>query len=150
MPTKGQHEQGQTLKGEALRLRCLGWTYREIGPEIGKSYRTAHKYVTEELERLAEECAEEAKKLRAIEHRRLEKLYAKAWERLDGDGIDTDDMARLLDQARKISESIRKLWGLDNLPQDGEEDPREQPLTIQLHVDGESHGIYASGANGHG
>lgn len=99
---------------EAFDLRCRGYRFRDIGKAIGVSSTTAFRYVSEELKRLAKEAREGAEQLRAIEHTRLEDSYREAQFGIQRTrNSDTGAHVRYLETARKISESIRKLYGLD-------------------------------------
>ncbi len=114
MPKNSQSAKKAAKVVEAFDLRCRGYRYRDIGKAIGVSATTAFRYVSQELARLAKEATEGAERLRVIEHARLEDSYRETQH-----GIlatrDSDPTAhvRYIEQARKISESIRKLYGLD-------------------------------------
>ena len=114
MPKNSQSANKALKVVEAFDLRCRGYRYRDIGKAIGVSATSAFRYVTEELDRLAKEAREGAETLRTIEHTRLENSYREAQFGIQKTR-DSDMTAhvRYLEQARKISESIRKLYGLD-------------------------------------
>lgn len=101
---------------EAFELRKLGYGFRDIGKAIGVGSTTAYRYVRQELDRLAKEAHEGAEQLRLIEHGRLEDSYREAQHGIQAtrvSGLLNGAHVRYLEQARKISESIRKLYGLD-------------------------------------
>lgn len=113
--TSKQKTTGSFRRDEALDHRIQGKTYAQIGALMGISAQTAHKHVTKALDTLAKSTNEKAEQLRTIEHQRLEDMYdtcvqsiakAKGSKRLVV-------RQKWVEQARKISESIRKLYGLD-------------------------------------
>ena len=114
MPKNSQSANKALKVLEAFKLRCLGYGYRDIGEAIEMSATTAFRYVSAEMEWLAKEAREEAETLRTIEHTRLKNSYREAQFGIQKTR-DSDMTAhvRYLEQARKISESIRKLYGLD-------------------------------------
>lgn len=108
---------------QALELARDGLSYRQIADRIGVSVSTAHGYVTDGCAALPVPAAAE---LRAVEEMRLELLWEKAVEQLtprtveafdaSGEPIEIevyDQVPRVIETARKVSESKRKLHGLD-------------------------------------
>lgn len=53
---------------EAVRLKMLGKSYREIGQILGVSHETARSYVEAELTSVGKASQEEVATLRALEH----------------------------------------------------------------------------------
>jgi Sigma-70, region 4 len=125
-------------RAAALRLRKLGYTYDEIAKALGVSGASAHKYVQRALHDMIAEPAEE---VRQLELAKLDTLQLKVNQVLDRlhpqltqSGKDTgfvDDGVVLaaIDRAVRISESRRKLLGLD-APQIIEH------LPIQIEING--------------
>lgn len=109
---RGSRENAARLRHRALELRIAGRTYREIARELGRSVTAVHKYVQSELADLAEENRGKAAELRVIEHQRLERQYAAAWADYEA-ASHPADRARFLGVCLRVSESIRKLYGLD-------------------------------------
>jgi len=72
----------KTLK--ALELRKRGLNYTQISKKLGCHRSTACRYVLSELENLADKCREEAVHVRDLELQRLDALYLKAWEAVEG------------------------------------------------------------------
>ena len=95
----------KTLK--ALELRKRGMNYTQIGKKLGCSRSTACRYVLSELENLADKCREEAAHVRDLELQRLDALYLKAWEAVEGGDLPA------IDRCLRIMERRAKLLGLD-------------------------------------
>ena len=96
--------QRQDRINRAYELRILGRTYREIGEALGVSHVTARKWVTEHLESVTLPLVEEVRK------QEVDRL-TRYLDRLDIRIDEGDDKAISL--AIKISESLRKLLGVD-------------------------------------
>lgn len=118
----------------AFELRKAGASYRAIGADLGVSGKTAHEDVRRVLAELAEATNDSAEEYRTMELERLDHLTLAAARVLqtthplvsggkilsgfttDGKAIGlTDDGPRLqaIDRLLRISESRRKLLGLD-------------------------------------
>ena len=95
----------KTLK--ALELRKRGMNYTQIGEKLGCNRSTACRYVLSELENLADKCREEAVHVRDLELQRLDALYLKAWEAVEGGDLSA------IDRCLRIMERRAKLLGLD-------------------------------------
>lgn len=109
---------------KAIALVRKAKTYRQIANELGVSLGTAHNWVQEGLRAIPKV---EATALRQEQAERLEYLHEKLMEQLEsprtvmafdenGEPIKIqvfDDMEKTIDTARKLSESFRKLHGLD-------------------------------------
>lgn len=91
----------------ALDLRAQGFSYRDIADQLGIGHSTAHRYVTQELAYLAQECHEDAEAIRTLELQRLDALYVIAAKAATG-----GDLAGI-DRCIKIAERRAKLLGLD-------------------------------------
>lgn len=104
----------------ALDLRAQGFSYSDIADRLGIGRSTAHRYVTQELAYLAQECREDAEQIRTLELQRLDTLYVIAvGAALDGDlaGVDrcikiAERRAKLLglDQAQRVEHSGQVTW----------------------------------------
>lgn len=96
------------LEKRATELRLAGHTYRAIADIIGGvTYVGVYKAVTRSMKRNQEETAENAEMLRDIEQQRLERLIAAADVKAQQGDI------AAIDVVRKLSESLRKLNGID-------------------------------------
>ena len=95
----------KTLK--ALELRKRGMNYTQIGEKLGCARNTACRYVLSELENLADKCREEAVQVRDLELHRLDDLYLKAWEAVEGGDLPA------IDRCLRVQERRAKLLGLD-------------------------------------
>ena len=96
------------LEKRATELRLAGLTYRAIAEAIGGvSHISVYKAVLRSMERNRKQAEENADTLRNIEQNRLERLIAAADEKAQQGDI------AAIDVVRKLSESLRKLNGLD-------------------------------------
>jgi hypothetical protein len=117
---------GAERRAEAARLRSRGYTYRQIATALNTDVRNAYDYVREAMQAVVREAAEDAI---AFELDRLDQAHRKALavlERehitvsngrvveLDGQPLPDDGpILSAIDRIVKISESRRKLLGLD-------------------------------------
>ncbi|MDD3072034.1 MAG: hypothetical protein PHX88_12665 [Methanoculleus horonobensis] len=107
-PTAQRRIEAKERSLKALELRKKGYRYEAIAKKLGYTSRgTAHKAVMRELELLAQECQEEAAKVRDLELQRLDDLFLAAWKAIAGGSESA------IDRALRVSESRRKLLGLD-------------------------------------
>lgn len=120
--TRGKHAQRVAVRrAAALQLRLQGGTYRQIADQLKADPKTqpfvsvkydhtqAWKDVQEELDRLNDENAERADRLRSLTHERLNALLTKYWP-LAARG----DYAAL-DRVLAIMDRIARLYGVDKL-----------------------------------
>ena len=129
MGTKGKQERGnsgealenEARRDEAMNLRIVGKTYKQIGIAMGYSEARAHKVVTKELARIREERAETINDVRDMELERLDHLFAIAMGRADPPETKDPDLLELqaenrmkaIDRAVKLMDRRAKLLGLD-------------------------------------
>ena len=107
-PTAQRRIEAKERALKALELRKKGVRYEQIAQQLGYSNRgNAHKAVMKELELLAKECLEEAAQVRDLELQRLDDLFLAAWKAI------ADGSESAIDRALRVSESRRKLMGLD-------------------------------------
>lgn len=59
---------------EALELRTSGWSYPDIGGQLGVSMVTAWKYVQQELAYMDDKVREKTERLRTLEVTRLDRM----------------------------------------------------------------------------
>jgi hypothetical protein len=101
----------------ALELRMLGYKYWEIGRAMGISPEMAGNYVKDGLLNAERETPEKLHEFRAIELDRLELMHRYAQEYLDKEHragrMGFHQNVLLCDTLRRLSESRRKLLGLD-------------------------------------
>jgi len=107
-PTAQRRIEAKERAKKALELRKKGMRYEAIAQTLGYSSRgDAHKAVMKELNLLAKECLEEAAQVRDLELQRLDELYLAAWKAI------TEGSESAIDRALRVSESRRKMMGLD-------------------------------------
>lgn len=96
---------------QALKLRCEGMTYEEIGTSMHIPRQMAYLYVKNELNKIAKELTEDAREIRDIEARRLDG-YLSALK----DKVQAGDTPAIL-AALKIQERRAKMFGIDSAQQ---------------------------------
>ena len=136
-------EQKRARTHEALDLRLKGKTYKEIGEGLGVATETARLWVKAALEEAARHTMDLALELRELEHQRLTRVFSKLEQQLEtldlSLEIEAEAYMRNAEQAAhegklliyqpnpmmlkerrmtlealvKVSESLRKLYGLD-------------------------------------
>lgn len=111
-PTEPHQIQAEERRWEALELRKRGLSFREIAKRMGIHFTTAHQHVNHALDELRERTKQSAEQLRTIEIEKLDRLEADLSTRLEG-CTDDQDGAKLAAVMIKITESRRKLLGLD-------------------------------------
>lgn len=95
-------------RARALQMRLDGYTFLEIGQDLGISTSAAHKHVQKGLENLARDSEEKAQMLIMMECARLDRLHRANW----GAAISGDDLPAV-DRILKVMERRAKLLGLD-------------------------------------
>ena len=111
-PTEPHQIQAEERRWEALELRKQGLSFRDIGKRMCIHWTTAHQHVNRALDELRERTKQSAEQLRTIEIEKLDRLEADLVKRLDA-CTDDQDSAKLAAVMLKITESRRKLLGLD-------------------------------------
>lgn len=115
-----------------LRLRCAGLSLRAIAERVGLSHQTVANRIEDAIRELLEPAAEE---WRALETARLNDLTSAAYRVLGG--AETDELRlKAIDRLLRLSESRRKLWGLD----------AQVPIDVVLsrRTDVEAHAVVAA------
>lgn len=114
-------------RAKAARLRAKGWSYQRIADEVGyESKGSAWNAVKQVLDETVREAGDE---LRQLERDRLDRMSEAAWEVLERQHVvvsngrvvdlhgaplpDDAPVLQAIDRLLKISESRRKLEGLD-------------------------------------
>lgn len=97
----------------AVKLRQQGYGYREIARKLDCSLGTAHKYVADALAEIRDTCKEEAQVLRELEIAKLDEAERLVWQSLRKQGNKPAEVAMLAGSIKSLSESRRKLTGLD-------------------------------------
>ena len=97
---------------KALKLRRAAHTYEEIGEIMGCSMGTAYRYVSEAMKFIKSKIGESADEVRQIELDKLARLEGKLHRAIDLDPPN-EELVKLIGQCVKVSESMRKLTGMD-------------------------------------
>ena len=113
---------GAENRNRALELRKSGASYRQIGEAIGISMQRAHQLVMDELDRLAQLRLGNVDELRRLELERLEMASIPVVAKMK-----KGDLRAALVWI-KLSESRRKLLGLDAPVKFAPTDPYGNPL----------------------
>jgi len=103
---------GAEHRDACLRLRARGYTYKEIGEELGFTRQNAHLHVKAALKELNEDIAEQAEEVRRVEDERLA-MALKVAIKIMEDGFEEDVQLKAIAQVVKLSDRRAKLWGLD-------------------------------------
>lgn len=106
-PTSPKQVTARQAELIAVELRIGGATFAKIGEALGMSDEGARKAVLRALERTKKETDDAVEILRELERQRLESLVLGLMGQAKRGHIGASD------QVRRISESIRKLLGLD-------------------------------------
>jgi DNA-binding CsgD family transcriptional regulator len=106
----GTHEDMAERRLKAFDLRKAGASYRQIGRKLGVSVKTAYEDVQAVLAELATQRLSSAAEYVTLELERLDMAQLALYQHLDsGD-------PQIVREWRMVSESRRKLLGLDQLP----------------------------------
>lgn len=99
----------------AWEMRVQAYTYEKIGKELGCTGAHAHNLVKEYSAALKEASKETAEQLRDMEISKLDAAENRLWEALDKQrsNLTVDQIGKASEKIVKISESRRKLTGLD-------------------------------------
>lgn len=92
---------------QVWNLKKRGISFREIAKHLGCDVRTAWEDYHCELTELRELTEQEVADYRVQERERLEMLWARLQTKVAAGDV------YAIDQARKVSESLRKLFGID-------------------------------------
>jgi hypothetical protein len=96
-----------------------GLTFRQVAEKIDRSVATTHKYIDRVRQSILGECVDIASMHLEREDDRLGRLLRDLMAILywpDGtprDDVETEVRLSVTEQVRKMSESLRKLWGVD-------------------------------------
>jgi len=100
-------------RAEAVELRAAGLSYRQIANRLGVDVAVAHRDVRKALKVYAERESVAVESARELEARRLDHALQQVARVLADDAIDHDVRLRAVDRLVRISESRRRLLGLD-------------------------------------
>lgn len=112
--TEPRHIEANARAVHALAMRQRGHSYRAIAAKLGVSLSTAHGYVADALAELRAQTAEEAQTLRDLEAQKLDLMERYLWRAMRK--ASAADVAKLANSLRALSESRRRLLGLDAAP----------------------------------
>jgi len=106
-PGSKRHLQAREHEEKALELRKKGWSYNEIGAQLGISRVAAFQSVMRVLAAYEDDIKEQVPRVRQLELQRLDSMLTKLQPRIN----QGDD--RAINSALKIGERRAKLMGLD-------------------------------------
>jgi hypothetical protein len=106
-PTAPRKVKAAERKKQALARRIGGWTFAQIGAELGISTQAAYGLVKAALAETNAKTAEEAEILRRLELERLDTMRSAIW----GAVLKGDVLA--IDRALRISKRMSELTGID-------------------------------------
>lgn len=104
-----------------LELRIKGYTYEQMGEELGVSTVACYKATKRGMESLTEENRAEAKHLYDIELSRLERAYKAISHRVESGEL------RAVDTAIRLSQRLGKLAGIDR--------ELDKPLSVNISTE---------------
>jgi len=109
--TEPRHIEANARAAHALAMRQRGHSYRAIAAKLGVSLSTAHGYVADALAELRTQTREQAETLRDLEAQKLDQIERSVWRAMRK--ASAADVAKLANSLRALSESRRRLLGLD-------------------------------------
>jgi hypothetical protein len=117
-PVSKNEDQRMVRRAKALELRLSGKSYRKVGEALGVTPETAYILVKAELDHQRETTAEMAHELVEIEEQRLTEAYERIHAQLSlpvdhSNAPNSEAVIRLTRELRNISESRRRLHGID-------------------------------------
>ncbi len=98
---------------EAMRFRASGLNYRLIAVKLNISLGQAYADVQAGLQAARHDLLQRGAGLIALELERLEQPVMKLVQLLNGGNLNVSELCEVVDTIRKLSESRRKLLGLD-------------------------------------
>jgi hypothetical protein len=110
---------------EAMQYRIMGYTFEQIGDQLGVTRQAAHQMV---LEGLAATLQEPSDELRTLEVSRLDQMLVKVYE----DAVKGD--IRAIDSVLKIQERRAKLLGIDAPVKTALTDPDGRPCPTVIRI----------------
>lgn len=101
--TNGRKITAAQNRERAAELKKMGFTYADIGKELGVSRQRAHQYVKEELEKLAEMTQGSIIALRQRSIERIDRMVLSLWSKaIKGDFQAIDRVVKLMEQEAKL------------------------------------------------
>lgn len=113
---------------QALELRKAGFTFQQIGDQLGVTRGMAFRYVKDTLDEINEKQIEEAKQIRTLEVERLDRLWVVSYQQAKNGNLGA------VDRCIKIMERRSKLLGLD-APQKVEQENTNINMTWREFVE---------------
>ena len=120
--TEPRHIEANARAVHALAMRQRGHSYRAIAAKLGVSLSTAHGYVADALAELRTQTREQAETLRDLEAQKLDQIERSLWRAIRK--ASAADVAKLANSLRALSESRRRLLGLDAAPSELNASPK--------------------------
>ena len=122
----------------AVRLRAAGLSFRRIAERLGITHTQARRDILAGLSALHKELVQQTKELVALEKERLEMPLARLAKIIQDKNADVRDKCLAIETWRKLSESRRKLLGLDQPDKQqilGDADAPIQIISVTKPVD---------------
>lgn len=124
-PNAPKQVQARIREEQAVRLRLAGYTLDKIADSLGVSHQAVSKMLTRAMQRTVAETAGNLEQMRETERQRLEWLMSTLSPQVQ------KGMVGAVKEARQISESLRKLLGL-NMPERVDVTTGGQPLESKV------------------
>lgn len=106
IPRKGKQIERAMWTAEAVRLACMGWSYRRIAAKVGKHWTSVAKTLQDEFERVRPTPEEVATRRALLSEQLEEQMQRWRVRALSGDTQSAQVLVRLY-------ERYTKLWGAD-------------------------------------
>lgn len=122
-------------RARALELRSAGCSYRLIAERMGVSLGQAHKLVRGGMRAAQARIDRLGNQLAALEYERLEAPVANLVMLLKSGKLDPAELCQVIETIRRLSESRRKLRGLDLATRAGDGADRSVNVSVQVNED---------------
>src|SRR5262245_22503491 len=111
--SRGQEVRAAERRIKATELRAAGLTYRQIGAQLGVTHTSARNYVVAGLRAARFDLEKVGKEYVLLELERLEAPVVELVKQIKSARLSPSELCQVVDTIRKLSESRRKLLGLD-------------------------------------
>jgi len=102
-PTAPKMATSAQRRVQALELRKAGYTYEQIGVDLGISTSMAYKHVVKALRIIHDKTSEATEELRTLEVQRIDRLFEVMYKKAEkGDHNAIDRCLRLMERRAKL------------------------------------------------